>query len=82
MLVNNGRYVGPGHMDRFMDTPLELLDLHLEANVMAPLALAKEFLPAMIERGSGVIVNISSGAGYERPSRPRPAPAGGASATA
>jgi NAD(P)-dependent dehydrogenase (short-subunit alcohol dehydrogenase family) len=70
VLVNNGRYVGPGHMDRFLDTPLELLDLHLEANVMAPLALAKEFLPGMIERGSGVIVNISSGAGLQDPHAP------------
>ena len=38
VLVNNGRYIGPGHMDRFIDTPLELLDRHLEANVMAPRA--------------------------------------------
>jgi NAD(P)-dependent dehydrogenase (short-subunit alcohol dehydrogenase family) len=70
VLVNNGRYVGPGHMDRFVDTPLELLDLHLEANVMAPLALSKEFLPGMLERGSGVIVNISSGAGLQDPHAP------------
>jgi NAD(P)-dependent dehydrogenase (short-subunit alcohol dehydrogenase family) len=72
ILVNNGRYIGPGHMDRFLDTPLELLDRHLEANVMAPLALMKEFLPGMLERGSGVIVNISSGAGSHDP----PSPAG------
>jgi NAD(P)-dependent dehydrogenase (short-subunit alcohol dehydrogenase family) len=75
VLVNNGRYVGPGHMDRFLDTPLELLDLHLEANVMAPLALAKEVLPGMIERGGGVIVDISSGAGTHDP--PSAAGAGG-----
>ena len=31
-----GRYIGPGHMARFLEMPLELLDLHLEANVMAP----------------------------------------------
>ena len=72
VLVNNGRYVGPGHMDRFVDTPLELLDLHLEANVMAPLALAKRVLPGMLERGSGTIVNLTSSAAYEDP----PAPAG------
>jgi len=72
VLVNNGRYVGPGHMDRFEETPLELLDAHLEANVMAPLALTKTVLPAMLERGSGWIVNITSGAGYADP----PAPAG------
>jgi len=72
VLVNNGRYVGPGHMDRFEETPLELLDAHLEANVMAPLALTKAVLPAMLERGRGCIVNITSGAGYADP----PAPAG------
>jgi len=72
VLVNNGRYVGPGHMDRFEETPLELLDAHLEANVMAPLALTKAVLPGMLERGGGCIVNITSGAGYADP----PAPAG------
>lgn len=72
VLVNNGRYIGPGHMDRFLDTPLELLDLHLEANVMAPLILTKKFLPGMLERSSGRIVNITSGAAYNDP----PGPAG------
>jgi NAD(P)-dependent dehydrogenase (short-subunit alcohol dehydrogenase family) len=72
VLVNNGRYIGPGHMDRFLDTPLELLSLQLEANVMAPLALTKKFLPGMLERGSGTVINITSGAGYHDP----PGPAG------
>jgi NAD(P)-dependent dehydrogenase (short-subunit alcohol dehydrogenase family) len=67
VLVNNGRYIGPGHMDQFIETPLELLDAHLEANVMAPLALTKAVLPGMLERGSGWIVNITSGAGYADP---------------
>ena len=72
VLVNNGRYIGPGHMDHIEETPLELLELHLEANVMAPLALIKKVLPGMLERGSGCIVNITSGAGFHDP----PAPAG------
>lgn len=67
VLVNNGRYIGPGHMDRFVDTPLPLLELHLEANAMAPLALIKEFLPGMLERGSGTIINITSGAAVQDP---------------
>ncbi len=67
VLVNNGRYIGPGHMDQFLDTPLHLLDLQLEANCMAPLVLARQFLPGMIERRSGAIVNITSGAGYHDP---------------
>jgi NAD(P)-dependent dehydrogenase (short-subunit alcohol dehydrogenase family) len=72
VLVNNGRYIGPGHMDRVVDTPLELLDRHLEANVMAPLLLTKLVLPPMIERGSGLIVDITSLVAWADP----PAPAG------
>src|SRR5262245_50469558 len=41
VLVNNGRYIGPGHMDRFLDTPIELLEKQLEANVIAPMVLAQ-----------------------------------------
>jgi len=67
VLVNNGRYIGPGHMDQILETPLELLDLHLEANVMAPLALIKTLVPGMLERGEGWVVNITSGAGYHDP---------------
>jgi NAD(P)-dependent dehydrogenase (short-subunit alcohol dehydrogenase family) len=72
VLLNNGRYIGPGHMDRFLDTPLELVDLHMEANVMAPLVLCQRLLPGMVARGAGVVINLTSGAAYEDP----PAPAG------
>lgn len=61
VLVNNGRYIGPGHMDAFMDTPVELFEMHLEANVLAPLVLTKLVVPGMLERGDGMIVNITSG---------------------
>jgi len=72
VLVNNGRYVGPGHMDRILDTPVDLIDRHLEANVMAPVILTKLVLPGMVERGAGVIVNLASSSGTMDP----PAPAG------
>jgi len=75
VLVNNGRYVGPGHMDRFLETPTRLLDAHLEANVMAPLVLARLVLPQMIERGSGLIADITSSVAWVDP--PAPAGAGG-----
>jgi len=75
VLVQNGRYIGPGHMDRFLDTPLELLDKQLQANVVAPLLLAKWFLPGMIERGEGRVLGITSAAGYGDP--PKPAGEGG-----
>jgi NAD(P)-dependent dehydrogenase (short-subunit alcohol dehydrogenase family) len=72
VLVNNGRYIGPGHMDQLLDTPVELLDLHLEANVMAPIILTKLVLPPMLERGGGYVVDMTSSAGASDP----PAPAG------
>ncbi|HUJ65712.1 MAG TPA: SDR family oxidoreductase [Acidimicrobiales bacterium] len=75
VLVNNGRYIGPGHMDRFMDTPIELHEKHLEANVLAPIILTRLLLPQMLERGEGYVMNITSGAGTADP--PAPAGAGG-----
>jgi NAD(P)-dependent dehydrogenase (short-subunit alcohol dehydrogenase family) len=72
VLVNNGRYIGPGHMDRFLETPLELLDKHLEANVMAPLVLLHQVLPSMLERGHGLVADITSSVAWTDP----PAPAG------
>jgi NAD(P)-dependent dehydrogenase (short-subunit alcohol dehydrogenase family) len=72
VLVNNGRYVGPGHMDHIVDTPVRVLRDHLEANALAPVVLIKAFLPGMIERGGGTVINITSGVAYDDP----PAPAG------
>jgi NAD(P)-dependent dehydrogenase (short-subunit alcohol dehydrogenase family) len=72
VLVNNGRYVGPGHMDQVLDTPVDLLDRHLQANVMAPVILTKLVLPQMLARGAGVVINLASSSGATDP----PAPAG------
>jgi len=69
VLVNCGAYVGPGEMDLVVDTPLELLDAQLEANVMAPVTLIKSALPQMLERGDGTIINISADAAYRDPER-------------
>ena len=72
VLVNNARYIGPGHMDLIADTPLHYFEDHLEGNAVAPMILIKQFLPGMLEAGGGTIVNVSSGAGIGDP----PAPAG------
>src|ERR1700722_1526433 len=70
VVVHNGRYIGPGHMDQFLDTPIELLEKQLEANLIAPLIIDKLVLPSMIEQGGGTIVNIASAAGYADPLKP------------
>jgi len=63
VLVNNGRYIGPGHMDPFEDTPLELIETMFVCNVYAPLHLIKLCLPVMQRQGGGVVINVTSTAG-------------------
>jgi NAD(P)-dependent dehydrogenase (short-subunit alcohol dehydrogenase family) len=63
VLVNNGRYVGPGHMDPFEDTPLELIEAMFLCNVFAPLHLIRLCLPAMRRQGGGIVINVTSSAG-------------------
>ncbi|HEY3695588.1 SDR family oxidoreductase [Phenylobacterium sp.] len=70
VVVHNGRYIGPGHMDRFLDTPIELLRKQMEGNVFAGLIINQLALPSMIANGGGTIVNITSGAAYNDPSKP------------
>jgi NAD(P)-dependent dehydrogenase (short-subunit alcohol dehydrogenase family) len=72
VLVNNGRYVGPGHMDPFEDTPVELIEQMMLCNVIAPLHLIKLCLPLMKRQGGGIVINITSSAGE----RETPAPIG------
>ena len=75
VLVNNGRYIGPGHMDTFMDCPIELIEKQIQANAISPLFLTKAVLPQMLARKAGAIVNISSDCGLKDP--PGPVGAGG-----
>ncbi|MFM8304144.1 MAG: SDR family NAD(P)-dependent oxidoreductase [Actinomycetota bacterium] len=70
LVVHNGRYIGPGHMDRLLDTPIELIEKQLFANAVAQLILNQYFLPPMIAAGGGTIVNITSAAGYGDPTAP------------
>jgi NAD(P)-dependent dehydrogenase (short-subunit alcohol dehydrogenase family) len=72
VLVNNGRYVGPGHMDAFEDTPLDLIERMFLCNVFAPLGLVRLCLPAMKRQGGGIVINVTSSAG----DREIPAPIG------
>ncbi len=60
-LVNNA---GFGHFGEFADSRLEEQIGMIRLNVEAQTALTHAALPAMIERGSGQILNISSVAGF------------------
>ncbi len=77
VLVNNARYIGPGHMDLFIDTPIELFDDHFACNVLAPLYLMKLAVPVMMKQGGGIIINLSSGAGYREVGTGMPGELGG-----
>ncbi|HEQ98622.1 MAG TPA: SDR family oxidoreductase [candidate division Zixibacteria bacterium] len=61
ILVNNA---GFGQWGRFQETePQRLYDM-IEVNITALTKLTRLFLPEMIERGSGKILNVASSAGF------------------
>ena len=65
VVVNNGRHIGPGLMDTIADTPIEQYPLFLMAHGVAPIRITQMLLPAMLERGGGTFVTITSGAGTQ-----------------
>ncbi|HEX6312481.1 MAG TPA: SDR family oxidoreductase [Acidimicrobiia bacterium] len=72
VLVNNAVDTGPGSMARFEDTPVEVIEAKLAANVVSQIVLIKAVLPGMLDRGCGTVVNITSAVAITDP----PAPAG------
>ena len=67
LVVHNARFIGPGHMDLITDTPVEVLEKHVQGNAFAPLVLNRILLPAMLKQGGGTIIYITSGAAYNAP---------------
>lgn len=62
ILVNNAGYALLGAFETFSDADCRA---QMETNFFAPLNIVRHFLPAMRQRKSGTIVNISSTAGIE-----------------
>jgi short-subunit dehydrogenase len=61
LLINNAGFATTGKLAKIdVEAQLEMLRLH----VMAPMRLARAAIPAMIARGSGGIINVSSIAGF------------------
>lgn len=59
-LINNAAVL---RMTPFLDLAADDFDATIEVNLQAPVRLARALLPAMLERGRGAIVNVSSAAG-------------------
>lgn len=72
LLLNNGIYQGPGLMDLFLDVPLADVEKIFQGNVFSQIHLTQQVLPQMLERGSGILINMTSGSALQDP----PAPAG------
>ena len=67
ILINNAIYVGPAGEKLFLDTPVSEIENRLYGNITAQLIFMQPVLRKMVERGSGVIANVTSGAGYFKP---------------
>lgn len=61
ILVNNAGIAAAGRLDH---VPRDRWETLMQLNLLAPMRLSNLFIPAMVERGSGHIVNISSVAGW------------------
>jgi short-subunit dehydrogenase len=61
VLINNAGIAMHG---RFDEIPVEKWEKLMQINLLSPMRLVSMFLPDMIKRGSGHIVNISSLAGW------------------
>ena len=61
ILVNNAGIAAAGRLDHIPQDQWERL---IQVNLLAPMRLCNLFIPGMVERGSGHIVNISSLAGW------------------
>jgi len=61
LLVNNA---GIERSMAYDEIPIEDIDDMIEINLRAPMVLSRLFLPRMIERGRGHVVNVSSVAGF------------------
>jgi 3-dehydrosphinganine reductase len=61
MLINAAGFAHPGY---FEELPLEIFRTTMDTDFFGTLHPIKAVLPAMMERRSGHIVNISSGAGF------------------
>ncbi len=62
VLVNNAAVLLDQY-GRLLQTPLDVYHMTMETNLYGPMMLCQMFIPIMLERNYGRVVNVSSGAG-------------------
>jgi hypothetical protein len=62
LLINNA---GLGHTARFAEQPQERIASMLDVNIRAVVGLTRAFLPPMVARGRGRIINVASNAAFQ-----------------
>ncbi len=67
VLVNNAIYQGPGLMSDLLSSEFSDIEKAFQANVLSQLYIVRALLPAMLQRGSGIIINLTSEAGMLDP---------------
>lgn len=67
VLVNNAVYQGSDLNANFLSLTAETLERMHRGYVLAPVLLTQRLVPSMLEQGSGVVINITSGAGESNP---------------
>jgi NAD(P)-dependent dehydrogenase (short-subunit alcohol dehydrogenase family) len=65
VLINNASELGPSPLPELQELPITAFEHILQVNVVGPLELIQRVLPGMRERGSGLIINVTSDAGVE-----------------
>ncbi len=66
ILVNNARYVGPGHYDPFLTLDIDTWEKNVDTNLMAPIIASRMCIPSMIQHNSGIIICTTSSAATAR----------------
>lgn len=67
VLLNNAIWTGPGNYTRFLDTDQADVDARIFGNLTAQIRFMRPIVRHMVERGSGIVMNMASGAGYAPP---------------
>ena len=66
----DGKWNPAGTMDRVLELEPDQVETVYRANVVHQLLLVQRVMPAMVERGSGTIINVVSAAGMSDPQQP------------